>query len=274
MTIINKFIIILCLFFTQFVGVVNAQSYNSSSQVYRTSIRNPRKIERLPGPHHYGPHPGCDMCLGNHLIGGHRQSYGYLNKISYTQWGILHDNLHNRSTLQKNIKQQIKKLERQPIYVPTPQHVVDKMLEVVNPKRDEVLYDLGCGDGRIVITAAKKYGCKAVGYEINKELVSLAKNNVLLNEVKNLVEIKHADILEVNLDNADIITLYLFPELNEKLLPQLNKVHGRIISYCHTIPNTIPNDIFSVKINNNIHNIYFWKTPIKMKSLQVTGTYL
>src|SRR5687767_5306724 len=118
-------------------------------------------------------------------------------------------------------------------YVPTPQNVVDKMLEVAKIQKDDVLYDLGCGDGRIVVTAAKKFGIKTVGYDIDPQRVKEARANVKKNGVENLVAIEQKDIFTLDLTPATVVTLYLLPELNVKLIPQLEKLRpgARIISH-------------------------------------------
>src|SRR5207237_2919427 len=109
----------------------------------------------------------------------------------------------------------------QVIYVPTPQKVVDKMLEMAKVTKDDVVYDLGCGDGRIVVTAAKKYGAKGVGIDIDPVRVKESLKNVEDNKVQGLVEIKQDDIFKQDLSPASVVTLYLLPELNVKLIPQL-----------------------------------------------------
>lgn len=108
--------------------------------------------------------------------------------------------------------------------VPTPQDVVDKMLQLAKLKKDELIYDLGCGDGRIPITAARKYGCKSVGYDLDPERVKESLENVKKNEVEHLVKIEQKDIFTLDLSEADVVTLYLLPALNVKLIPQLEKL--------------------------------------------------
>jgi SAM-dependent methyltransferase len=113
--------------------------------------------------------------------------------------------------------------ERKPdvIFVPTPQEVVDKMLEMAEIKTGNILYDLGCGDGRIVVTAAKRYGVKAFGFDIDPARIKESLANVKSNKVEHLVTIKQADIFTLDLREANVVTLYLLPELNVKLMPQL-----------------------------------------------------
>jgi len=106
--------------------------------------------------------------------------------------------------------------EREPdvIYVPTPQAVVEKMLEMAEVKKGDVVYDLGCGDGRIVVTAAKKYGVRAYGFDIDPERVKESLANVKANNVEHLVTIRQADIFTLDLRPANVVTLYLLPSLH------------------------------------------------------------
>jgi len=125
--------------------------------------------------------------------------------------------------------------EREPdvIFVPTPQEVVDKMLEMAEIKPTDVLYDLGCGDGRIVVTAAKRYGVKAFGFDIDPARVRESLANVKSNKVEHLVTIRQADIFTLDLRQANVVTLYLLPKLNVKLMPQLAQLEpgSRIVSH-------------------------------------------
>src|SRR5262249_4997094 len=110
------------------------------------------------------------------------------------------------------------------IFVPTPQDVVERMLALATVKKTDMVYDLGCGDGRIVVTAAKKYGCRAVGVEIDPECVKLAQELVKKEGVGHLVAIETKDLFTKDLRQADVVTLYLSPQLNVKLLPQLARL--------------------------------------------------
>lgn len=118
-------------------------------------------------------------------------------------------------------------------YVPTPENVVDKMLAVAALKKDDVLYDLGCGDGRIVVTAAKRLGVKAKGFDVDPVRVAESRANVKKAGVEHLVTIEQKDIFEVDLSPASVVTLYLLPELNVRLVPQLEKLKpgSRIVSH-------------------------------------------
>jgi outer membrane protein assembly factor BamB len=157
--------------------------------------------------------------------------------------------------------------EADAVFVPTPQDVVEKMLELAKVKRTDVVYDLGSGDGRIVVTAARKYGCKAVGFEIDPELVKLARNNVAKEDLGRLVTIEKEDLFTADLSAADVIALYLLPRMNARLLPQLEKLKAgsRIVSHDFPIPGVRPDQEVTVKsVEDGVkHAIYLWTTPLK-----------
>jgi tRNA G37 N-methylase Trm5 len=146
------------------------------------------------------------------------------------------------------------------IFVPTPQKAVEKMLEMAEIKEGDILYDLGCGDGRIVVTAAKKYGIKATGIDIDPERVKESKENVKTNGVEHLATIKHADIFQTDFSDATVVTLYLLPDLNVKLIPQLEKLKPgtRIISYSFDMEGVKPAEVV-----RNPYTIYKWVTPLE-----------
>jgi len=167
----------------------------------------------------------------------------------------------------------IKKATRKPdvIYVPTPPEVVEKMLELAEVKKEDLVYDLGCGDGRIVVTAAKKYGCRGVGYDINPKRIRESLENVKKNNVGNLVRIEQEDIFTLDISEANVITLYLLPSLNVKLIPQLEKLKpgSRIVSHDFDMKGVTPDKV--VKINSDKqysnHTIYLWTTPLKKEDV-------
>ena len=153
-------------------------------------------------------------------------------------------------------------------FVPTPQAVVDKMLEVVGVTKDDVVYDLGCGDGRIVITAAKKYGCRGVGYDIDPARVIDSIKNVRENKVQDLVRIEQKDVFTLDLSKASVITLYLLPSLNVKLIPQLQKCKPgtRIVSHDFDMQGIVtPEQSLAVSDENgDLNHIFVWTTPLKI----------
>jgi SAM-dependent methyltransferase len=157
------------------------------------------------------------------------------------------------------------------IYVPTPQPVVDKMLEMAEVKKGDVVYDLGCGDGRIVVTAAKKYGVKAVGFDIDPQRVKEALENVKSNKVEHLVTIKQEDIFTLDLREASVVTLYLLPDLNVRLMPQLARLKpgSRIVSHDFDMRGAKPVQTHQVttdggnseEISGGSHTVYKWIVP-------------
>ena len=119
------------------------------------------------------------------------------------------------------------------IYVPTPQEVVDAMLKLAEVKSTDLVYDLGSGDGRIPITAAQKYGARAVGIDINPQRIAEANANLAKANVGDKVKFLNQDLFETDLSQATVITLYLLPSLNVKLMPTLKKLKPgtRIVSH-------------------------------------------
>jgi len=154
------------------------------------------------------------------------------------------------------------------VFLPTPQNVVEKMLELAKVTKADLLYDLGCGDGRIPITAAKKYGCKAVGYDIDPRRVRESRQNVDASGVGKLVTIEQRDIFALDLSGASVVTLYLLPSLNVKLIPQLEKLKpgSRIVSHEFDMHGVTPDRIVEVpgaEGSSLTRRVYLWTTPLK-----------
>jgi tRNA G37 N-methylase Trm5 len=146
-------------------------------------------------------------------------------------------------------------------FVPTPQEVVDKMIELGGVKKGDTVYDLGSGDGRIVITAAKK-GARAVGFEIDGDLVKESRENIKKAGVENLAEIRQQDILTVDLAPANVVTMYLLPDVNLKLRPNVlsqMKPGSRIVSHAFDMGDWKPDKTERV----NGRTIYLWIVPAK-----------
>ena len=141
-------------------------------------------------------------------------------------------------------------------FVPSPQDVVDKMIELAGVKKGDTVYDLGSGDGRIVIAAAKK-GAKAVGFEIDPDLVKESRDNIRKAGVQELAEIRNQDILTVNLSPASVVTMYLLPDVNLKLKPNLLsqlKPGSRVVSHSFDMGDWKPDKTERV----NGRTIYLW----------------
>jgi len=153
------------------------------------------------------------------------------------------------------------------IFVPTPYDVVDRMLKLAKVKKDDLLYDLGCGDGRILVTAAKEYGCKSVGFDIDPQRVKESLENVERNNVGHMVRIEQQDIFTLDLSEADVITLYLLRSLNTKLIPQLEKLKpgSRIVSHDYDMRGIKPDTAFTVISSEDDykHDIFLWTTPLR-----------
>jgi tRNA G37 N-methylase Trm5 len=146
-------------------------------------------------------------------------------------------------------------------FVPSPQEVVDKMIELAGVKKGDVVYDMGSGDGRIVIAAAKK-GARAVGFEIDGDLVKESRENIRKAGVEKLAEIRQQDILTVDLSPASVITMYLLPDVNLKLKPNLLKQlkpGSRVVSHSFDMGDWKPDKVERV----DSRTINFWIIPAK-----------
>ena len=146
-------------------------------------------------------------------------------------------------------------------FVPSPQIVVDKMIELAGVKKGDVVYDLGSGDGRIVIAAAKR-GARAVGFEIDPDLVGESRANIQKAGVQELAEIRNQDILTVDLSGATVVTMYLLPDVNMKLRPNLLsqlKPGSRVVSHSFDLGDWKADKIERVEGRT----IYFWTIPAK-----------
>src|SRR3954466_6048141 len=148
------------------------------------------------------------------------------------------------------------------IYVPTPPEVVEEMLSLADVKKGDVLYDLGSGDGRIAITAAKKYGVRATGIDIDPERIREAKENAKQAGVEKLVRFRNEDLFKADFKDASVVTLYLLPDLNVKLRPRLwseLKPGTRIVSHQFDMADWKPEK--TVELNGR--TIYFWTIPAR-----------
>jgi SAM-dependent methyltransferase len=143
------------------------------------------------------------------------------------------------------------------IYVPTPQEVVDAMLALANVTSKDVVYDLGSGDGRIPITAAQKYGARGVGIDINPERIKEANENLAKAKVGDKVKFLNQDLFETDITPATVVTLYLLPQLNLKLMPTLKKLKPgtRIVSHSFDMGTEWPPEKTQ---DVNGRTIYYW----------------
>ncbi len=146
------------------------------------------------------------------------------------------------------------------IFVPTPEAVVEAMLQVANVTKNDTVYDLGCGDGRIPVAAAKKYGARGVCFDIDPQRIREANENVAKNNVGNLVKVVEGDLFEQDLSGASVVTLYLLPSLNVKLMPKLMKElkpGTRIVSHAFDMGDWKPEKELDV----DGRKVYFWTIP-------------
>ena len=174
-----------------------------------------------------------------------------LSSFQYARFGIFSGTAHAQDLESKKIVP----------FVPTPQEVVDKMIELGGVKKGDVVYDLGSGDGRIVITAAKK-GARAVGFDIDGDLVKESRENIRKAGLEKLAEIKQQDILTVDLSPATVVTMYLLPDVNLKLKPNLLKQlkpGSRVVSHAFDMGDWKPDKTERV----NGRTIYLWTIPAK-----------
>jgi uncharacterized protein (TIGR03000 family) len=144
----------------------------------------------------------------------------------------------------------------------TPQKVVDALLRLATLSKNDVLWDLGCGDGRIVVTAAKEYGCKACGFDVDPQLVRASRANAREHGVESLVNIQQRDIFSVDLSQGPtLVTLYLLPRLNARLLPQLRSLPdgARVISVAHRMADIPPDEHIVVDTELGEFDVYLWK---------------
>jgi ribosomal protein L11 methylase PrmA len=156
------------------------------------------------------------------------------------------------------------------IFVPTPQEVVEDMLRLANVGKGDILYDLGSGDGRIAITAAKKYGIKATGIDIDPERIREATENARKAGVTDRVQFRQEDLFQANFRDATVVTLYLLPDLNVKLRSKLwneLKPGTRIVSHQFDMGKWKPEKT----LESEGRTIYFWTVPEKGKRPRLQG---
>ena len=149
-------------------------------------------------------------------------------------------------------------------YIATPDDVVDRMLALAQVTREDVVYDLGCGDGRIPIAAAKKYGARGVGLDLDPKLIALAQSNARAAGVDALVDFRVENVLTADVSTASVVTLYLLSSSNERLRPLLVrqlKPGARIVSHAFSMGRDWPADKIDqfVSARGDEVTLYLWK---------------
>ena len=150
------------------------------------------------------------------------------------------------------------------VYVPSEQVVVEKMLQMARVTKSDVVYDLGCGDGRIVVTAAKKFGARGVGVDIDPDRIKDSQDTLSKAKLdKNLVEFRLGDALKVkDLEKASVVMLYMLPEFMEKLEPQIKsrlKPGTRVVAHDYPFPNMEPDEVVEFETGGSRPKfLYLW----------------
>ncbi|MBI1786824.1 MAG: class I SAM-dependent methyltransferase [Acidobacteria bacterium] len=147
-------------------------------------------------------------------------------------------------------------------YVPSPPEIVAEMLKLAEVKKDDVVYDLGCGDGRIVIAAAQKFGARGVGVDINPVRVKEATDNARNAGVDGRVKFIEKDLFEADIKDATVVMLYLLPDVNERLKPRLLaqlKPGTRVVSHSFDMGDWKPEKV----VERDHRKIYLWRIPAR-----------
>jgi SAM-dependent methyltransferase len=152
------------------------------------------------------------------------------------------------------------------VFVPTPDDVVAKMLELAQVAKSDVVYDLGSGDGRIVIAAARTCGCRAVGIEIDPGLLTLARERARAARVEKLAAFRHDDLFEADFSDASVVALFILPGMMQKLLPKFDnlKAGSRLVSHAFPIPGIIPTNVLNTTSNEDgvQRPVYLYRVPL------------
>jgi SAM-dependent methyltransferase len=149
-------------------------------------------------------------------------------------------------------------------YVPTPNNVVDEMLRLTGVTKDDVVYDLGCGDGRLVITAAERFGARGVGIDIDPQRISESRDNALQAGVTDRVRFLEQDLFEADIRQATVVTLYLLPKLNVQLRPKLLRdlqPGTRLVSHDFDMAEWQPDQSVRVPGASRTHSVHYWVIP-------------
>ena len=149
-------------------------------------------------------------------------------------------------------------------YVPTPYEVVNEMLRIAGVSKNDVLYDLGCGDGRIVITAASEIGCRGIGIDIDPQRIEESNNNAVKAGLTDKVKFLQQDLFEADFSEATVVTLYLLQTVNLELRPKILRVlkpGTRIVSHDFSMKEWKADKSTDVKLERRTHSVYFWIVP-------------
>jgi hypothetical protein len=160
-------------------------------------------------------------------------------------------------------------------YVPTPNEVVALMLETAKVGKDDIVYDLGSGDGRIVVTAAKERGARGVGYDIDPQRIAEANANAQKAGVTDRVRFVQGDLFQADLSEATVVTLYLLPDINLKLRPKLLaelKPGTRVVSHNYDMGDWEPLSSQEIEAGGSTHYVYYWVVPPRKEGAQQPST--
>lgn len=234
------------------LGLVNVPEVSAQYQ-YNPSRNNGQR---------YCYNPNCRMC---NMIWGPMQGYELTSDYQSVPTRRVQPQIVQSAPVVQNTTPRVEtppptksKEDADLELLATPQNVVEVMLSLVKPTSDDWVFDLGAGDGRIVITAAKVYGAKGVGIELNHDSAVKAETNVQNQGLSNRVIIIEGNILDYTYDNADIITLYLYPDLIEKVVPRI-KPGVTVISANHDIPG-VETEKKVVEIDGVEYEFFIWRS--------------
>jgi ubiquinone/menaquinone biosynthesis C-methylase UbiE len=155
-------------------------------------------------------------------------------------------------------------------YVPTPPEIVQEMLKMANVGKNDFLYDLGCGDGRIVITAVKNTGCRGVGIDIDPIRIEESKSNAANEGVTDKVKFIQQDLFEADFSKATVVTLYLLQSVNLELRPKILRVlkpGTRIVSHDFSMKDWEADKFTEVRMEHRSHSVYFWIVPANVSGI-------
>jgi SAM-dependent methyltransferase len=152
-------------------------------------------------------------------------------------------------------------------YITTPMDVVERMFEIAEVKETDLLYDLGCGDGRMAIVAAEKFGCRSIGFDIEPERIRESRENAKTRGVEDRATFEQKDIFTLDLSEVDVVAMYLLPRYMPRLIPQFAQMRpgSRIVAHDIPIEGVPPDKVEYVTSaeDDKEHAIYLWITPLK-----------